>query len=226
MEKSIESIWKEAFLSKDALVIPKLNDLYNRKSIYVVDTYKRMFKKNIIILFVAAFVMLIGISAIGAPHCGVPMFFMLNALAIVDLRLLNGLDKSNTKTNCYQYLKTLNNWMIHKTRVNILMARILYPYTFISMILGSWFFYLEGGTIGAIEGSTVGDMVMNGLFQVYPEMPVIFGFPVFGIIGLMIIAGFLIFNAERIYKWDLNLVYGNILKKLSELISDMEELRN
>ena len=28
MEKSIESIWKEGFLKSDALVAPKLNDLY------------------------------------------------------------------------------------------------------------------------------------------------------------------------------------------------------
>lgn len=218
MEKSIESIWKEGFLNKDALVIPKLNDLYNRKSIYVVDKYKRMFKKNIILLFVAAFVMLIGAFSIGMPYLGVPMFFMLNALAIVDIRLSNRLDKIDNKTTCYQYLKTLNNWMIHKTRVNIIMARILYPYVFISIVLGYWFFY--------IDGSTIGDIIMNRLFQVYPAMPLIFGFPVFGILGLMIIAGFLIYIAERIYKWDVNLVYGNVLKKLAELMSDMEELRN
>jgi hypothetical protein len=220
MEKSIESIWKEGFLNKDALVIPKLNDLYNRKSISVVDKYKRMFKKNIIIIFVAAFVQLIVNLLIGMPYLGVPMFFMLIAMAIVDLRLSKGLNKIDNKTTCYQYLKTLNNWMIHKTRVNIIMARILYPYTFISLVFGYWYFYIE------IEESTLGDMIMNRLLQVYPEMPLIFGFPVYGIIGLMIIAGYLIYMAERIYKWDLNLVYGNVLKKLSELMSDMEELRN
>lgn len=218
MEKSIESIWKEGFLNKDALVIPKLNDLYNRKSISVVDKYKRMFKKNIIIIFVAAFVQLIVNLLIGMPYLGVPMFFMLNAMAIVDLRLSKGLNKIDNKTTCYQYLKTLNNWMIHKTHVNIIMARILYPYTLISLVLGYWYF--------TIEGSSIGDMIMKNLLQVYPEMPHLFGFPVYGIIGLMIIAGFLIYKAERIYKWDLNLVYGNVLKKLSELMSDMEELRN
>jgi hypothetical protein len=219
MEKSIESIWKEGFLNKDALVIPKLNDLYNRKSIYVVDKYKRMFKENIIVLFVVAFVVLICTFSIGMPYLGVPMFFMLNALAIVDLRLSNGLDKIDNKSTCYQYLKTLNNWMIYKTHVNVLMARILYPYTFISIVLGLWYF-----NIG--ESTTLGNIIMNELFQFYPEMSLFFGFPIYGIIGLMIIAGFLIYKAERIYKWDLNLVYGNILKKLSELMSDMEELRN
>ena len=218
MEKSIESIWKEGFLNKDALVIPKLNDLYNRKSIYVVDKYKRMFKKNIIFLFVAAFTVLIGTFSIGMPYLGVPMFFMFNALAIVDLRLSNGLDKIDSKATCYQYLKTLNNWMIHKTHVNIIMARILYPYVFISIVLGCWFFYIDGSTIGGI--------IMNRLFQFYPEMPLIFGVPVYGIPGLIIISGFLIYIAERIYKWDVNIGYGKVLKQMADLMSDMEELRN
>jgi hypothetical protein len=29
-----------------------------------------------------------------------------------------------------------------------------------------------------------------------------------------------------IYEWDLNIVYGRVLKKLNEIIADMEELRN
>jgi len=40
MEKSIETIWKEGFLESDALVAPKLNDLYNQKSIHIVDKFK------------------------------------------------------------------------------------------------------------------------------------------------------------------------------------------
>lgn len=218
MEKSIESIWKEGFLNKDAFVIPKLNDLYNRKSTYVVDKYKKMFKKNITVLFVVALAVLTGTLLIGMPYLGVPMFFMLNALAIVDLKLLNGLNKIDNKATCYQYLKALNNWMIHKTRVNIIMARILYPVVFISIVLGYWFFN--------INGSTLGDIIMNRLYKAYPDMPVIFGVPVFGLLGLMVIAGFLVYIAERIYKWDINLAYGKLLKQLSELMSDMEQLRN
>ena len=31
MEKTIEAVWKEGFVDDDALVAPKLNDLYNHK---------------------------------------------------------------------------------------------------------------------------------------------------------------------------------------------------
>ena len=37
MEKSIETIWKEGFMKDDALVAPKLNDLYNQKSANIID---------------------------------------------------------------------------------------------------------------------------------------------------------------------------------------------
>ena len=43
MEKSIESIWKQGFLNSDVLVAPKLNNLYNRKSIHSIDTYQYMY---------------------------------------------------------------------------------------------------------------------------------------------------------------------------------------
>ena len=46
MEKSIETIWKEGFIKNDALVAPKLNDLYNQKSIDIVEKFKRMYKLN------------------------------------------------------------------------------------------------------------------------------------------------------------------------------------
>ena len=50
MEKSIESIWKEGFLQKNALVVPKLNNLYDKKSIHIIDKFKRMFKISSIVV--------------------------------------------------------------------------------------------------------------------------------------------------------------------------------
>ena len=52
MEKSIESIWKEGFLKSDALVAPKLNDLYNQKSEHVVDKVNRLYTINLIVIIV------------------------------------------------------------------------------------------------------------------------------------------------------------------------------
>ena len=59
MERSIENIWKEGFLKSDALVAPKINNLYNQKSIHIIDKFKRMFKINLIAIIVFSFVFLI-----------------------------------------------------------------------------------------------------------------------------------------------------------------------
>ena len=55
MEKSIENIWKEGFLKSDALVAPKINNLYNQKSIHIIDKFKRMFKINLIAIVAFSF---------------------------------------------------------------------------------------------------------------------------------------------------------------------------
>jgi hypothetical protein len=52
------------------------------------------------------------------------------------------------------------------------------------------------------------------------------GFPVYWMITMLVIIILLAIFGGRIYKWDLNLVYGGILRKLDELIKDMENLRS
>ncbi len=59
MEKSIENIWKEGFLKNDALTAPKINNLYNQKSIHIIDKFKRMFRINLISIVVGSLVFLI-----------------------------------------------------------------------------------------------------------------------------------------------------------------------
>ena len=56
MEKSIEAIWKEGFLSETSLVAPKINDLYNQKSKHLVDKMKRMFRVNLIAIVIISIV--------------------------------------------------------------------------------------------------------------------------------------------------------------------------
>src|SRR5690606_41129096 len=55
MENSIETIWKEGFLHEENLVVPRVNDLYNRKSIHLVDRLKRRLRFNLIMILVFAF---------------------------------------------------------------------------------------------------------------------------------------------------------------------------
>ena len=70
MEKSIETTWREGFLSPDALVAPRINDLCNRRSTHIVDKIQRMFKINQVAVVVGAPVQWIFLSAVGIPVHG------------------------------------------------------------------------------------------------------------------------------------------------------------
>ena len=211
MEKSIESIWKEGFLEKDAVVAPKLNNLYNQKSIHIIDKFKRMFKINLNALVVFSFVVLIVSFFVKIPVMGVLMFILLNAIVLVNKRLLKGLNKIDKNVNSYQYLKSFDNWMKEQIAINVKMSRYIYPYVFLAMISGFWF------------STDVRDnlVIIFGDHQIY----FIYGIPIFWVLGIIFIVILLAVFGGRIYKWDLNIVYGRILKKLDETLADMEELR-
>jgi len=56
-------------------------------------------------------------------------------------------------------------------------------------------------------------------------MILIFGVPLYGILGALLIVILLAFFDGKIGTWDLNLVYSRIIKKLYLLITDMDELK-
>jgi uncharacterized YccA/Bax inhibitor family protein len=111
MERSIENIWKEGFLKSDALVTPKINNLYNQKSIHIIDKFKRMFKINLISIVAFSFIFLIVSFFVGIPITGVMIFVTLSVLVFINKKLLKGLDKIDKGLSSYQNLKTFNEWM-------------------------------------------------------------------------------------------------------------------
>jgi hypothetical protein len=217
MEKSIESIWKEGFLKSDALIAPKINNLYNQKSKHIIDKFKRMFKMNLILIVLGSFIVL-GVSfVVGLPYLGVPMFIILNVLVIINKKLLNTLKLIEKSTNSYDYLITFDNWLKSQVNINKKFARLLYPVVFLYIVVGYW--------MKIVEGQRVGDHAVNKLLLTYPDLNLLFGIPIIGIIGVLLIVGILIFLAGRIYEWDLKIVYGRVFNKLDEIIADIKELK-
>ena len=79
MEKSIETIWKKGFLKNDALLAPKLNNLYDQKSIDIVDKFKRMYKINIIALMAFALIILLAAQPTEMPYMAAVSYTHLRA---------------------------------------------------------------------------------------------------------------------------------------------------
>jgi hypothetical protein len=217
MEKSIESIWKDGFINSDALVAPTLINLYNKKSEHIVDKFTRMFKINLIAVVGGSFAVLAMSFAVNIPYMGIGMFILLNTLAIINFKLMKGLNEIDKNVNSFQYLKTFDNWMKNQMSLNTVFARFLYPLAVLSIIVGYW--------CGDIGGDIPGELMVNELLLRFPDMLLVLGVPLYGLMGAMFVLGLLSYFGGTIYQWDLNLVYGRVLKKLDEILADMEELR-
>ena len=217
MEKSIEDIWKEGFLKSDALVAPKINNLYSQKSIHIIDKFKRMFKINLIAIVAFSFIFLFITYFNGMLITGIIFFVVLSMLVIINKRLLNDLEKIDKGASSYQYLKTFNDWIKKQVSINKRFSRFMYPIIFLSIIMGWW-------TIDA-EGIPLGERLVGEVLYGFPDTYLIQGVPLIAIIVIILIVGLLALFGGRIYQWDLNIVYGRVFKKLEELMADIEELR-
>ncbi|WP_319589987.1 hypothetical protein [uncultured Draconibacterium sp.] len=218
MEKSIENIWKEGFLETDALVAPKINNLYNQKSIHIIDKFKRMFRTNLIAIVAFSFSFLVVSFFLGIPITGIIFFVTLSVLVFINNKLLNDLEKIDLGVSSYQYLKAFNQWKNEQIVINKRMSKFLYPIIFMSMILGFWF--------KDAEGMHLGKRLVNKILIDFPDIYLLFGIPLIGIVIVLFIVVLLAFFGGRIYNWDLNIVYGRIFKKLEELMADIERLRS
>jgi hypothetical protein len=63
------------------------------------------------------------------------------------------------------------------------------------------------------------------LLRRYPDMIMVLGVPLFGLLGVLLIITLTTVFGPRLGKLDLDTVYGPILKRLDRLIAEMEELR-
>ena len=216
MDKSIENIWKEGFLKNDALVAPKINDLYNQKSIHIIEKFKRMFKINLMAIVAFSFVFLMVSFFVGIPLMGIIFFVTLMVLVIINKGLLNGLDKIDRGESSYQYLKAFNLWIKKQIVINKRISTFLYPIIFMSFILGFWF--------KDAKGAPLGERLVNKILIGFPDTYLIYDIPLIGVAIAVLIVGLLALFGGRIYQWDLNLVYGRVFKKLEELMADIESL--
>ena len=217
MEKSIESIWKEGFVNDDKLIAPKVNDLYNQKSIDIVSKFKRMYKINVIGIVLFSFIILPFTYFFKMPYMGIMMFFLFNTIIIVNRKIIYALNKIDNSLNSYEYLISFENWTDDLINLNIKLSRFLYPYVFLAMFFGFW--------CGEIGGDIPGDIVIKGFVSEFPNTPLVFGFPLVFIAIMLSIMLFLALVGGRIGEWDFNLGYGRIMRRLKTMIKDMEELR-
>jgi len=212
MEKSIETIWKEGFLQSDALVAPKLNDLYNQKSKNIVDKLVKIFKINLWGVLALGLVFWLIASFSGVPIIGA-IFFLLFVILVVFGKLeMNKMGEIDKNVSSYEYLKSVDNWLKAVIAGYTKIYRFIYPAFFILTIVGIWF-------------SNWGLIISEKLMDKYPDLQMLFGMPVYLLGFIAFIAILLSVFTGSIYQLDMYSVYGRVFGKLEDIIADMEELR-
>jgi len=211
MDKSIENIWKEGFLKSDALVAPKINKLYNQKSIHIIDKLKRMMKINVYIILVFAFLQLLVYAAIGTPIAGAFIFLLLLGVIWISIKQAKTMKNIDANLSSYEYIKSFNSWLKMAISNNIKVMRFFYPLIFLAALMP---------IVHALKATEVtNEAILNSGFHL------IYGIPTFMWVLALIIAVLIYVFGGKIYKWDVNLVYGRVFKKLDELVADIEELK-
>lgn len=208
MENSIETIWKQGFLDESSLVAPKVNDLYNKKSIHVVDTIKRRMKFNRKFVLISAFSFLVLYCSMGALWEGLAVCLLFLFRVWYSKRVMDSTKILDQGATSYEYLKLFDNWLKDIfSRVETL-ARLTNIIIVPLAMSATWSIWSKFGVIKIWTHK-------------YPNLDI----PLIAIIVTVVLTLPMVYFSVRIYKFDLRLTYGRLFDKLEETIAEMEKLK-
>ena len=136
MRKTIEATWREGFLNPDALVAPKINDLYTRKSRHIVDRIQRMLRINEIAIVIGAPIGWALLSAVGIPYTGAIICTVCIGLLVVRRLYITKFAAPANSLDSYHYLKAFHGWLKDRMARSKRVQRHLYAVTFLALAIG------------------------------------------------------------------------------------------
>jgi hypothetical protein len=129
--------------------------------------------------------------------------------SIRQKRSIKTLDHGATSLD---YLKSFDRLLNDALSKGEKILRFSYPLYFLIALSTMWSAWKKGG-------------LTSKMHQKFPDMIFIGNVPLF----VLIIAGaatlLMLYFSDRIYQWDVRLIYGKIFRKLEETIAEMEELK-
>ena len=211
MRKTIEATWREGFLNPDALVAPKVNDIYTRKSTHIVDRIQRLLKINQIAILIGAPIMWAFLSGAGIPYTGAIMWAAWSGLVVIRWLYIAQFAAPDTSLDSYRYLKAFQGWLKGRMATSRRMQRHLYAVTFLAIALG----------MGA---SVPGQQSIRLIVENNPGIRLVNGVPLILIVVVMVIAIVVEVFGGAIFDFDVR-AYRGVFRKLDEMVAEMEELR-
>ena len=213
MRKTIEATWREGFLSPDALVAPKVNDLYTRKSMHVADRIQRMQRINEIAIVIGAPLAWALYAALGMPYGGAIMCTAWVGLIVVRRQFphITRFDPP-ISADSYQYLKAFQGWLKNRLAWGRRVQRHLYAVTFLAMAIG----------LGESAG---GQALIRAIVENLPDLRLVNGVPLVLIVVVVAMTIVVDLLGGVIFDFDVNTVYRSLFTKLDQMVAEMEELR-
>ncbi len=212
MEKSIESIWKNGFINNENIVIPKLNNLYNQRSLHIIEKFRRIGKINLIGIGIFSFGVLIAALLTGVYVVGIAIASILAYIVYVGVKQSEELDKIEMGDNSYEYLKSFDAWIKKSFAKYISIYRFIYPALVILFALWT-------------RMSSWGELFCTKVAAKYPDIPFVWDTPLPAILFVAFAAIVFSVFSKKLFMLDLKPIYGGILDKLENLLKEMEELR-
>jgi len=208
MENSIEMIWKQGFLNESSLVAPKVNDLYNRKSIHVVERIKRRMKNTrtfnfTLMLFIPVIYYFLGVFWYGLAYSTMALFMLWYTQGII-----NSIKRLDQGANSYEYLKSFDsclNDIFEKMGKIVRFSLPIYCFIGLSAIGAFW--------------------TKMGMFLILQKRHPTIDIQLCALVYLGTSVLLAIIFSVKIYKWEVRVVYGRLLNKLEETIIEMDKLK-
>jgi hypothetical protein len=212
MKNSIEVIWKEGFLNEKSLVAPKINDLYNQKSKDLVDKMKRMYRMNLIAIVSMSIVFPVMYYFLDVIWQGVASSILLLLTAWYSIREKGSIKTLDHGANSLDYLKSFDRLLKDAVSRGERVLRFTYPLYFLIAISTMWSAWNKGS-------------LTSKMYKEYPDVIFIWSVPLFAWIIAGVATLLMLYFSDRIYRWDVGLIYGRVFRKLEETIAEMEELK-
>ena len=198
-------------LNQGALVAPKVNDLYARKS-SISSTDPTHAENQRIAIVIGAPIMWALLSAVGIPYTGAIICTVWVGLLVVRRLYITKFDAPDSSLDSYQYLKAFQRWLKDRMARSRRVQRHLYAVTFLAIAIG----------LGASAG---GQLVIRSIVESNPDVRLVNGVPLILIAGVVATAIVVDLLGGVIFDFDVNTVYRNVFRKLDQMVADMEELR-
>jgi hypothetical protein len=212
MRKTIEATWRDGFLNSDALVAPRVNALYTRKSRHIVDRIQRMQRINEIAIVIGAPIMWTFLSALGIPYTGAIVWTAFMGLLAIRRLYVAKFDAPDNSLDSYHYLKAFHGWLKNRLVRGKRIQRHLYAVVFLALAIG-------GGA------SASGQALIRVIVESNPDLHLINGVPLVLIAGVVATAIVVDLLGGVIFDFDVNTMYRGVFRKLDEMVAEMEELR-